>query len=347
MSVLAHVVRGGPQQNEPAATQALTYILNSSPIMAKSFVRLLTNEHLEFEVGRIVAEQGQKDSQPDITIYDTQSQVRMFIENKFWAGLTKAQPVSYLNELQKDSPSALAFIVPFQRVDTVWNELKQRCTNKDLKWEDLSIGSSVMHASVDGKSLLVTSWKTVLARLLDVTNSAEGLDIVRADLLQLQGLAHSMNIGAFLPLHVEEVTDQEVPNRLIHYLDLISDIIRELRKAEVADTKGLRMGNNLHSTGRYIHIHANKEFGAWLGVQVWLWREYGVSPLWCKISGNGLNVNHFKGTSDLFKNVRTPWGPAIWIPIRLQTDVERDKVIDNVVEQFKHIVDKVLKTITD
>lgn len=346
MSVLAHVVRGGPQQNEPAATQALTYILNSSPIMAKSFVRLLTNEHLEFEVGRIVAEQGQKDSQPDITIYDTQSQVRMFIENKFWAGLTKAQPVSYLNELQKDSPTALAFIVPFQRVDTVWNELKQRCTNKDLKWEDLSIGNSLMHANVDGKSLLVTSWKTVLAQLLDETNSTEGLDIVRADLLQLQGLAHSMNIGAFLPLHVEEASDQDIPNRLVNYLDLISDITQELRKANIADTKGLRSVNGLHFAGRYIRIHANKPFEPWLGIQYKWWREKGISPLWCQFIGNGLNITHFKNVPDLFRVVFMA-GEKVRIPIRLKTGVERDEVIKDVVEQFKHIVDKVLNTITD
>ena len=38
MSVLAHVVRGGPQQNEPAATQALTYILNKSPKLVRSLI---------------------------------------------------------------------------------------------------------------------------------------------------------------------------------------------------------------------------------------------------------------------------------------------------------------------
>ena len=346
MSVLAHVVRGGPQQNEPAATQALTYILNSSPIMAKSFVRLLTNEHLEFEVGRIVAEQGQKDSQPDITIYDTQSQVRMFIENKFWAGLTKAQPVSYLNELQKDSPTALAFIVPFQRVDTVWNELKQRCTNKDLNWEDVSMVNSVMHARVDGKSLLVTSWKSVLARLLDVTNSAEGLDIVRADLLQLQGLVHSMNIGAFLPLHVEEASDQDIPNRLNNYLDLISDVIQELRKANIADTKGLGFGNSLHSSGHWIRIHANKQFEPWLGIHFKRWRDKGISPMWCQIKGHGLNVTHFENVPDLFRVVFVA-GEYVWVPIRLKAGVERDEVLKDIVEQFKHIVDKVLNTITD
>ena len=38
MSVLAHVVLNGSVPSEPAATQALTHILNSSPDIARSFV---------------------------------------------------------------------------------------------------------------------------------------------------------------------------------------------------------------------------------------------------------------------------------------------------------------------
>ena len=41
MSVLAHVVLGGALQNEPAATQALAYILNSKPDIARTFVGML------------------------------------------------------------------------------------------------------------------------------------------------------------------------------------------------------------------------------------------------------------------------------------------------------------------
>ncbi len=43
MSVLAHVVLGGALQNEPAATQALNYILNSDKDrdIARAFVEML------------------------------------------------------------------------------------------------------------------------------------------------------------------------------------------------------------------------------------------------------------------------------------------------------------------
>ena len=126
MSVLAHVVVGGSLQSEPAATQALAYILNRSPDIARAFIGMLREANIEFEPGHIKAELGHEDSRPDLTIHDADGRVRVFVENKFWAGLTDAQPVSYLRDLPKDPPSALVFVVPEQRATTVWNEPKVR-----------------------------------------------------------------------------------------------------------------------------------------------------------------------------------------------------------------------------
>ena len=70
-------------------------------------------------------------------------------------------------------------------------------------------------------------------------------------------------------------------------------------------------------------------------------RRFGVESM-----VNGLNVTHFKTTPNLFKDVIAN-GHHVWVPIRLKIGVEREKVIENIVEQFKDIVEKVLKTITD
>ena len=117
MSVLAHVVLNGSLPSEPAATQALAHILNSSPEIARSFVGVLRQAGLEFEPGHIKAELGHEDSRPDLTIHDGHGRVRAFVENKFWGGLTDAQPVSYLEDLPDDPPTALLFVVPEKRVD--------------------------------------------------------------------------------------------------------------------------------------------------------------------------------------------------------------------------------------
>ena len=136
MSVLAHVVLKGSLPGEPAATQALAHILNASSDLARGFLGMLRQAEIEFEPGHIQAELGHEDSRPDLTIHDDHGHVRAFVENKFWAGLTDAQPVSYLGDLPEDLPAALLFIVPQQRVTTVWNELKLRCSDAELEWQD-------------------------------------------------------------------------------------------------------------------------------------------------------------------------------------------------------------------
>ena len=346
MSVLAHVVRGGPQQNEPAATQALTYILRKSPDLVRSLIGLINDEKLQFEPGRVDAEQSIEDGQPDVTIYDQEGRLRVFVENKFWAGLTKAQPVFYLKKLSNEYASALIFIVPAQRVPTVWDELKSRCEANGLEWVATPNESGeIRRASVDGKNLLVVSWKRVLNELLDVANS-ESMVEVSADIQQLRGLTDSMNLGAFLPLQEDETNNQELPSRLVNYIDLIGQIMQELRRADLADTKGLIWASSTHETGHYLRICARKKFGAWIGFPVVWWRDNGISPIWCRISDHGLNANHFQKIPELFKVVKME-GNRVWIPIRLKTGVEREKVIENCVGQIEQIATKVLNNIPD
>ena len=343
MSVLAHVVVGGAIQNEPAATQALAYILSSSPGIARAFVGILRESNIEFDPGRIEAELVQEeDSRPDLTIYDRDGHVRVFIENKFWAPLTEAQPVSYLGSLPEDPPSALVFIVPEQRVSAVWQELKKRCCDAHLDWTDPSGTGSVKCARVGCKAMAVASWEYVLERLLDAARS-ERHDTVRDDILQLQGLASRMNLEAFLPLPDDEATDQEVARRLINYIGLIDGVVDKLVDDGVADVKGLNRTATFDYIGRYFRMHG--EFELWLGIYFKVWRDQGISPLWWWFSNkSGVAVDHFKSIPELFKDVR-PSASELYVPIRLKTGVERDRVIDDAVAQMKRIADKVLKTI--
>lgn len=341
MSVLAHVVHGA-QQPEPAATQALTYILKSNLVLTRSAVDLLRIANIEFEPGRVDAEQVFEDSKPDLTIYDEDGRLRMFIENKFWAGLTKAQPVSYLNKLPQDIPSALVFIVPYQRVPTVWSELEQRCHNNGFEWNGNRLEYT---ATVNDKKLLVVSWNKFLEKLLYTAN-IEGLDSAKNDLTQLQGLVNSVNIGAFLPLQADEVHNQEIPNRLINYIDLIHPIIGKLKEANIADTDGLAFSAGTYETGHYFRLHAKNIFDCWIGIPLKRWCDKGFSPMWCRIRGHGLNVSHFEKVPHLFKDVLMD-GVNVRIPIRLKTGVEQDEVIEDVAQQINRIVEEVLKTISN
>ena len=172
------------------------------------------------------------------------------------------------------------------------------------------------------------------------------MDTAKHDLLQLQGLVDSVNIGAFLPLQAHETNNQEIPNRQINYIELIHRVVGKLKEAKIADTDGLKFAAAIYDTGHFLRLHGNKKFPTWFGIALKRWRDNGCSPFWCRIHGHGLNVTHFKSTPNLFKDVLAE-GNHVWVPIRLKIGVEREKVIDNVVGQFKQIVEEVLCTVTD
>ncbi len=344
-SVLAHVVLGGSLSSKPAATQALAFILKSSTYIADSFLGMLRNANSKFEEFkpvRIQAELGHGDSRPDLTIYDSDSDSYIFIENKFWAGLTEAQPVSYL-KVEKP-PSALVFIVPEQRIHTVWNELKARCDEAKLEQKDGADNGSVIWAEVDGKTMLITSWKYVLKGLLDAAHSG-GYDAIRRDILQLQGLTNQMDTEAFLPLRADEVTDQGIARRQINYVDLVYDITVKLKNEKIADTEG-RASNSYYTAGRNLRVLG--KFESWFGVDLKVWRANGITPLWWHVDCNeqlsGI-AGHSKEICRLLDNVKEPDPNDRWlyIPIRLKTGVERDRVIDDAVTQMTQIADSLLK----
>ena len=132
-SLLAHLIPRIVDKAEPAATKALAYVLRASPDVAREFVTIVGQTGINpFTPGRIEAEQQHGDSKPDLTIYDTDGAVRTFVENKFWSGLTDAQPVVYLEKLPGDTPSVLLFIVPHQRMCSVWSEMKERCRHREI-----------------------------------------------------------------------------------------------------------------------------------------------------------------------------------------------------------------------
>ena len=81
-----------------------------------------------FTLGRIAAEKKHGNHFPDLTIRGTNSLVRILGENKFWAGLTDAQPVAYLEALPgRRASSVLVFIGPHQRMYGLWGELRDKC----------------------------------------------------------------------------------------------------------------------------------------------------------------------------------------------------------------------------
>lgn len=345
MSVLAHVVDHFSLSAEPVASQSLAHILKSNADIASVFVNKLMPEG-NFQPGLVKAELGNEGGQPDLTIHDNQGGVRTFVENKFWAGLTENQPVNYLHALPEGG--TLLFIVPQQRVNTVWNELLQRCITEGHNTQQ--DGNSTC-AHVLGKTMRITSWTNVLTVLQDAAQHGSHRDI-QCDILQLQGLTSRMDNEAFLPIRPDELTDQEVSRRLVNYSDLIEPITSRLVGNQVANTRSANFSATLYTAGRYLRVFLPQylgalehQYGVWLGVDLKLWSTHGITPLWLELN---LNYDFANVTGDpgqiqahfiheKFHGVQNVDG-VLCFPIRIKPGVERDEVIGDAVDQITYVV---------
>lgn len=335
MSVLAHMAA---PMGEPGATRALAYILNKQPGFVQALVKLLGVAGIEFEPRyRVETERGDDGGLipgiPDMKISDANGNLRLLVENKFWAGLTDAQPVDYLKMLPEDVSTGLLFIVPRQRVEMVWKVLKMRCEDAGIVLgQERREESRVKWMSVARKArVLVTDWQNVLDTL---EGAADGQD-VRGDIMQIRCLAQALeNWQAFPPLCSDEVTNADIPRRLSNYVQLIVDICMQLQEA------GMTYVNNQASFhGQYFYGYLRWDDGeghsgdAYLTLSLRVWRESGgITPLWLWMNQS---VQLLGDVDDRYVHLV---GNDKYVPIHLKLGVEREEVIANAVEQIRAVV---------
>ena len=337
MSLLAHLVpRLGAV--EPPATQALAYLLHSDEA-ARAFVHLLIPTGVSLSCPlRVTAEEHHKAGCPDLTVRDQEDRIRILVENKFWSGLTEHQPVAYLKQLPENVAAALLFVVPEQRLPALWDELCRLCEQAGVHLEEESSQGSLRwrrqkcrEQDVHRRTLAITSWKHVLETL----DHADESETYRCDVSQLRSLTDKMDQDAFLPLGPEEVTDQSLPRRLVNYSDLIGNIVEFLVTERVASTRRLNPAHGWHRTGRYLRLYGR--FGLWLGFHRLAWKRWGLTPIWTRHSDDsdwsGLRIREAK---NLFSQAKVH-GDFLYLPIRLTTGVDRDRVVQDAVEQLRCI----------
>ena len=339
MSVFSHVVALNFPP-EPAATQGLEYVLRD-PDALRAFAGMLAPIGVSFEARSVRSEKEHGDGRPDLVVYDLAGKHRVFVENKFWAGLTSAQPVVYLDHLpQDDDLSALVFVVPEERVRSVWAELKRRCAEAEMSVVEEGRAGALVAGKLPGnRTMAVVNWGHVLDSLAAVRS-------VRSDVQQLRALAERMDAEAFLPIRAEELTDSNMARRMINYADLAEPITAELVTRGVASTSGLRPSHFYHATGRYLAMHGR--LGLWLGVDLDLWRESGRTPLWWKMLEDqwyGV-AGIWHELEEMFDEVRIQ-GNWKCLPIGLKVGEEKDVVIAEAADQMVVIADRLVAAMTD
>src|SRR6516165_11922026 len=133
--LFGHLVSRFSTHPENLATEAVAFIVNRSPAMREALRRLAGQTGIEFPQltsFRSQAGDGQGNI-PDLIGLDTTGAERLFIENKFWAGLTENQPAGYLERLAVKGSGLLVFIVPSRRFAMVWTELARSAMNQGIQ----------------------------------------------------------------------------------------------------------------------------------------------------------------------------------------------------------------------
>jgi len=328
-------------QRENLATEALAFILNRSEAMRETFRRLVGRTGIELpQLARFRSQGGDEQGNiPDLIGLDSLGAERLIVENKFWAGLTANQPVGYLDRLRAEGGGVLIFVVPGKRLPIIWNELASAAKNRATILPDPEQpGGDLLFARLTSSTALaVTTWTAVLDSLETVARASGETSSV-ADIAQLRSLCDMMDTEAFLPVRVEELTNLEVPRRLIGLVDLIPDLTDQAQALGIADRRGLNPASTWYTAGRYLKIGPT---GAWLGIDHQRWSRFGITPLWVRFDDNPY------GRGSLVLEALRSWpqprlfeqNGAAFIPLTVLTNVTRERVLKDLLEQLTRLHD--------
>ena len=152
-TVLSHIVQKRlSMENKNIATEALNYIINASEPARIGIMKLLNGIVPGLPALRFQTQQAEKNVLPDMRGLDG-NETRVFIENKFWAGLTNNQPAKYLELLAEHSqPTVLLVVVPDTWQETIWRELKQRLAAANISHIDQTSSSNIYRVVKTGTS---------------------------------------------------------------------------------------------------------------------------------------------------------------------------------------------------
>lgn len=342
LTLFGHLALQFSTHPENVATEALCFILKSSAATSRAFITFIKTSGVELDEPLTYISQpvGLDQSIPDIKCIGKDGSVRVIIENKFWAGLTENQPVTYLRELPDGQPGLVLFVVPEARMKSVWEELLLRCRSAGLETIVIRQMPELWVATVNAKNQLVlTSWSCLLSGLKASTLSAGDMESA-ASIAQLAGLCEAMDNEAFLPLRPDELTNMELPRRIVNYADLVFDIVAAAELKGYCDRKGCRATPYQYGSGTYLHIAG---FTAWFGFNAAAWKRHELSPMWVHF-GPDYSPSGPDCSAIVREKLRT-WRLSnpprcfdfegnVGVPILLQATVEKNRVINYAVGQL-------------
>lgn len=331
-------------RTEDVAVEALGHILNGSESARGALSEVLRTSGAE--VGKIADVETQvtieDDARPDLAAYNKDGSRCVLIEAKFWAGLTKNQPLTYLRHLLREpKTSALLFVAPHARQESVWAELKQRIAKSDfgISFKVERNHEALVSDPAGGESwMILASWTSLLDSMATKVSDAGDLQ-TKADIEQLRGLAGQEDTTAFMPLRAEEL-GPDIPRRLIGIKSLVNHATERLVASGIADQKGLKWSI---TSKRYVYYLRLAGAGVAFGIEYDRWAKLRDTPLWLTF----YEWENFRPLNEIWRNLESfrrcdppelfKVGGEPVMPIELPLGVEHDAVLDAVVKRIESI----------
>ena len=345
LAYLAYKLGGQTQalQIETIATEALGYILSFSEAARNALRDMIRTGGADIDpIARVQTEVvGKKMERVDLSAYNDAGEERVLIEAKFWAGLTGNQPNAYLERLlQNTEPSALLFVAPAARLETLWPHLQGRAKSKGFALGGGSETGDLRTAAVAGSNrfLMLTSWRALLDSMSSHA-SVDGDSSAERCILELNGLCEQQDTVEFLPIREGEF-GPEFPRRLRDLRRLVDEATERARSHGVVNTEGLNVTPRVEGYGRYLRV-GSKAKGAW--AQAWLGVDY---PRWRDREGCPLWLNFIDSKDMAIRDVQAKIGYR-HIPIILPVGEEYARVLEDAVEQLEWLALRISGEVDD
>jgi hypothetical protein len=343
-TVFSHIVQKRfSQEYEDVATDALAFVLDSRESARNGMMKLLRGIVPDMPALRFRTQQTEDGKRPDMRGYD-EGKPRVFVENKFWAGLTDNQPVEYLKQLAEyTQPTILLVVAPETRVQMLWHELIRRLKDAGISAINRDTAAGIVHSvtTEKGPILALTSWTNLLSALkLEVADD----QLARSDLFQLEALCKAADSDAFVPMSSEQVFDQRTPAFILQLSSIVQASVK------LADTEGvLKIGRlqpqaSWERIGHYAWVSDEQGVGIWFGIHFGLWKTRGGTPLWLVFSptsfGRALEVRSLlEQWADKERVLNVYENDELAVAVDIAFGKDRDQVVRGVADRLKEIAD--------
>ena len=339
-TVFSYIVqRRLSRQNENVATDAFAYILGYSKLARDAlldFLRLVVDlPELHFRT-----QQTKENARPDICGYHN-AELRLLMENKFWAGLTERQPGDYLDWLaETKQQTILLFVAPEGRIDTLWRELMGRLGREEITGGEKTGAADIPYwaMTTNGPAIAITSWKKLLSHL---ERAAQDEPRTQSDLAQLRALCQAADTD--VPISSADVTDQRTPALVLQLGSIVQLAVQKAAAQDKCLFKGnLRPQANRERIGQYAVLGNEHGVGIWIGIHFDLWKTYGESPLWAVFStqsGRAGEVQPLLNAWGKARNIRVESRDdgEVVVALNLPLGVEKEKVVAGIVDRLEEM----------